>query len=129
MLMLLIPASPNNTFVMTEDFSKKQRVFHAGPDGETRVEEQNSSDQDARSPLQDMSFSTHVFSLNAMALMHLGEMDGMPESEQDVEAARHVIDTLTMLQQKTTGNLTDQEEKLLSTVLYDLQLKCVQKSS
>ena len=127
--MLPILAILNDQNVMTEGLSKKKRVVHSGPDGETRVEEENVSVDDSRSPLQDMSFSTHVFSLNAMALMHLGEMDGMPESEQDVDAARHVIDTLTMLQQKTKGNLTAHEEKLLHTVLYDLQLKCVQKSS
>ncbi|MEE2787412.1 MAG: DUF1844 domain-containing protein [Myxococcota bacterium] len=114
---------------MSQDSSKKTRVFHAGPDGETRIEEQGENVDGVRTILQEMSFSTHVFSLNAMALMHLGEMDGMPESEQNLEAARHVIDTLQMLQEKTQGNLTENEESLLTTVLYDLQMKCVQKSS
>lgn len=73
--------------------------------------------------LEEMTFSTHVISLNAMALMHLGEMEGLPEAERDLEAARHTIDTLVMLRQKTRGNLTLEEDKLLDSVLYDLRMK------
>lgn len=76
--------------------------------------------------LQEMTFSTHVMALNAMALMHLGQMDGVEGVELDLEAARHVIDTLAMLRVKTQGNLTDEEQRLLDAVLYDLRVKYVQ---
>ncbi len=73
--------------------------------------------------LREMTFSTHVISLNAMALMHLGEMEGVPDAERDLDAARHTIDTLMVLREKTAGNLTLEEEKLLESVLYDLRMK------
>ena len=72
-----------------------------------------------------MSFATHILSLNAMALMHLGEVDGMSESERDISAARHVVDTLVMLEDKTRGNLTPDESGLLTAVIYDLRVKCL----
>ncbi len=73
--------------------------------------------------LREMTFSTHIISLNAMALMHLGEMDGVPDDERDLDAARHTIDTLVVLKEKTAGNLTLEEEQLLGSVLYDLRMK------
>ena len=115
---------------MGDSPSKTDRIFHSGPDGKTRVEEVESTPTaDGRGILQDMTFSTHVVSLNAMALMHLGEVDGVPELERDITAARHVVDTLKMLEEKTKGNLTQDEAGLLSTILYDLQVKCVTPKS
>ncbi|MCB9524851.1 MAG: DUF1844 domain-containing protein [Myxococcales bacterium] len=73
-----------------------------------------------------MSFSTHIMSLNTMALMHLGAIDGGPELPVDLEAAQHLIDTLIMLREKTQGNLEPAEEKFLDSVLYDLRMKFVQ---
>lgn len=101
------------------------RVFTAGPDGAAEVNEASASEpspDDRR--LMAMSFSTHVVSLNAMALMHLGHIENA-EVPADRDAAQHVIDTLAMLKVKTQGNLTDPESKLLDSVLYDLRMKFV----
>ena len=73
-----------------------------------------------------MSFSTHILSLNTTALMHLGVVDELAEGERDQQAARHIVDTLQMLKQKTTGNLASDEESLLSTLIHELKLKIVQ---
>tara|TARA_B100001093_G_C26528097_1_gene884772 strand:+ start:88 stop:318 length:231 start_codon:yes stop_codon:yes gene_type:complete len=70
-----------------------------------------------------MDFSTHILSLNAMALLHLGDVDGIAEDERDVGAAAHIIDTLKMLKEKTANNLNASEEKLLDTLLYELKVK------
>ena len=48
--------------------------------------------------------------------MHLGVVDSLAESERDQQAARHIVDTLQMLKQKTTGNLASDEQSLLSTL-------------
>ena len=126
---------------MADSSSKPGRIFRTGPDGETVVDEDNTSSgqgssssvtndesvkpstaDEARS-LQEMTFSTHILSLNAMALMHLGELPGVPASERDHDAARHIIDTLLILQEKTRGNLSDEEEKLIGSLVYDLRMK------
>ena len=45
----------------------------------------------------------------------------------NMELARHNIDILGVLQDKTKGNLDDEESKLLETVLYDLRMKFIEK--
>ena len=111
---------------MGESDENKGRVFQTDPQGRTRVGDEDLEQSDAISgPMQDMTFSTHILSLNAMALMHLGEVDGVPESERDLDAAEHVIDTLKMLQDKTAGNLNPDEDRLVATLLYDLKVKFV----
>ncbi len=109
---------------MAED---EGRVFVTGPDGRAEVRgEPSPADDLSQRALAEMSFSTHVVSLNAMALMNLGIIEGEAGVEPDLAAARHLVDTLAMLKVKTQGNLTDEEERLLSTVLYDLRVKYVQ---
>jgi hypothetical protein len=71
-----------------------------------------------------------VLSLSSSALVHLGEIPD-PENNQaqiDLPMAKQIIDTLGMLQEKTKGNLDQDEDKLLKTMLYDLRLRYVQKS-
>ncbi|MGB0646641.1 MAG: DUF1844 domain-containing protein [Bradymonadia bacterium] len=102
------------------------KLFRASPDGQTTVESQPKSDTKTPPHLNVMSFSTHILSLNMTALMHLGEVEGLEPADQDRAAARHLVDTLTMLREKTQGNLTEEESKLLTALLYDLKLKIVQ---
>jgi len=80
--------------------------------------------------LPPVDFGTLVLSLGSSAIMHLGEMAG-PESgkvEKDLGMAKHTIDLLSMLQAKTKGNLTAQEDKLLESLLYDLRIRYVEAS-
>ena len=66
--------------------------------------------------------TTLVLSLqqSAFLLMGLKEEEGM-NVEVDLDGARVQIDLLSMLQEKTSGNLSDEEERLLRTVLYELR--------
>src|SRR5438046_3203602 len=61
------------------------------------------------------------------ALLHLGEIANPMTNavERDLEAAKHVIDILGILQEKTRNNLDAGEETLLSSVLYDLRMRYV----
>ena len=106
------------------------KLFRTGPDGRTTVEDRTPSETtSSATALEEMSFSTHLLSLNITALMHLGEAEGVDEEHRDPAAARHIVDTLTMLAEKTQGNLTDEETKLLNALLYDLKLKIVKSTS
>jgi hypothetical protein len=83
---------------------------------------------DARLPAVD--FHTFVLSLGSSALLHLGELEH-PEggaTEKDLPLAKHTIDILSMLEEKTKGNLTSAEEKLIQSLLYDLRLRYVNAS-
>jgi hypothetical protein len=82
------------------------------------------------SALPEVDFHTFVLSLGSSALLHLGELEH-PEAggpHKDLALAKHTIDILSMLEQKTKGNLTPAEEKLISSLLYDLRLRYVEAS-
>jgi hypothetical protein len=75
--------------------------------------------------MQPMSFDIFVLSLNASALIHLGETDAPHgPAEKNVALARQTIDILGLLEAKTRGNLTGEEERLLRDVLFDLRMRC-----
>lgn len=82
-------------------------------------------------PFPEVSMATFIFSLSSSALVHLGEIPE-PETSRtsvDLPMAKQIIDTLGMLQEKTQGNLDQDEDRLLKSVLYDLRMRYVQKSS
>ena len=78
--------------------------------------------------LPAVDFHTFVLSLGSSALLHLGELEhpdvGAPQ--KDLPLAKHTIDILVMLEEKTRGNLTAAEEKLIGSLLYDLRLRYVE---
>jgi hypothetical protein len=77
----------------------------------------------------DLTFSGFVLSLGTTAAVHFGDIadpaTGRP-GEPDLLGAARIIELLEMLQQKTKGNLIEQEEKLLDDLLYELRLRYVQ---
>jgi hypothetical protein len=78
-------------------------------------------------PLEPVSFSTFVLGLSTQALLHLGEIESplSGKVEKDLPAAKHVIDILGILHDKTRNNLEQAEERLLDSVLYDLRMRYV----
>jgi hypothetical protein len=75
----------------------------------------------------EMSFERLVASLYMTAMMQLGLMheEGQPPAA-DLIGAKQTIDTLGLLQEKTKGNLTDQEQHLLQNCLYELRMGFVE---
>ncbi len=81
-------------------------------------------------PEPPMTFGTFLISLASSAVFHLGEAPH-PETgktEKDLPLAKQTIDLLAILQEKTRGNLDDEESKLLQSLIYDLRLRFVQAS-
>jgi hypothetical protein len=80
--------------------------------------------------LPHVDFTTFVLSLSHSALMHLGEAPS-PETgaiEQNLALARQTIDLVGMLEEKTKGNLTGDEERLIGQILFDLRMRYVERS-
>lgn len=77
-----------------------------------------------------IDFHTFILSLASSALMHMGELDSPDGGAGDVDLplAKHTIDVIAMLQEKTKGNLTPPEASLIESLLYDLRLRYVEKS-
>jgi hypothetical protein len=80
--------------------------------------------------LPTIDFATFVLSLSHSALMHLGEAPH-PETntvEANLPLAKQNIDLLGLLDEKTKGNLTGDEERLLAQVLFDLRMRYVERT-
>lgn len=81
-----------------------------------------------RPPLPPVDFSGLILSLAHATMMHLGQIpgqDGQP-IPPELDLARHTIDTIAMLQEKTKGNLDPEEQKLVDTALVELRMAFVQ---
>jgi hypothetical protein len=82
-------------------------------------------------PLPPASFAFLVESIlmqtqMQLGLFHLGEED--KDSEPNLPLARHSIDILGMLQDKTRGNLTSEEQRLLENGLTEIRFRFIQVS-
>ena len=89
--------------------------------------------QDEQKPrdLPGSHFSLLILSLSSTAFMQLGEIPDPTtgRTEISLDAARHTIDMIEMLREKTRGNLTAEEERLISEILSELKLAYVHKAS
>ena len=85
---------------------------------------------DSAIPLPPPTFEFLVFSLKMQAEMRLGLLklgEGMDE-ELNLPAARHTIDMLAMIAEKTKGNLSLDEQRLIENSLTELRFRFVQVS-
>ena len=75
-----------------------------------------------------VTFETFILSMGANALVHLGEVPHPETGEhaQHMLLARQTIDILGVLADKTKGNLTDQEARVLQATLYDLRMRFIE---
>lgn len=73
-----------------------------------------------------IDFTTFILSLASATMIDLGEMEG-PDGlrHPNLPMARHHVDILAMLQEKTRGNLSGEEERLLHQLLYDLRMRFI----
>jgi hypothetical protein len=78
-------------------------------------------------PVPEITFSTFVYSLSTSVLVHLGEIPEpiTEKMDKNLPLAKQTIDILGILQEKTKGNLTHEEENLLDSFLYDLRMRYV----
>jgi hypothetical protein len=77
--------------------------------------------------LPEVNFNSLIFSLSSSALIHLGEIAD-PHTNQkakDLPLAKHTIDTIAMLKEKSRGNLVEEEERFLESILADLRWRYV----
>ena len=89
------------------------------PEGQVRKE--------GKCVMPEVTFTAFIMSMNTSALFHLGEISdpASGEKNKDFVLAQHSIDILSLLEEKTKGNLTDEEQDLLKHVLYDLKMRYV----
>jgi len=120
---------------MTENSEETPKI-HVDEDWKTsmqaekeKLSEEAKTEQEAEQNGQDgqlppASFATLVNSLMMQTLMAMGGVED-PETKKrivDLNLARFHIDMLTILEEKTKGNLTEEENQMLSQVLHELRV-------
>ena len=92
-------------------------------EGKDKVKEEKKDS----APLPEINFSSFLLSLSSSTLLHLGEIADPQsgEKKKDLALAKQSIDIINLLKDKTKGNLTQEEEKLLEHLLYDLRMRFV----
>ena len=113
-----------------EEEKKEQKKAEEASAKESRKAGREEGEQGEEIPLPEINFSSFILSLGTSALMHLGEVaDPVTQKmEKNVPLARQTIDMLGMLREKTRGNLTADEEKLLEHLLTDLRWRYIREN-
>jgi hypothetical protein len=98
----------------------------------SKEEVKASESEEAAAPEEDktdfqlpkINFATFIFSLNSSVLVQLGLIDdpATGKKTKNLLLAKQTIDILGMLEEKTRGNLTKDEETMLKNILYDLRM-------
>ncbi len=111
--------------IVDEDWkqeAKKEKEILAAQE---EADKEKAKDQsDARGPLPPGNFAALVSMLTTQALFALGllKIKGQEEKEPDLALAKYNIDMLETLEEKTKGNLTKEEEQILSNTLNELRM-------
>ena len=97
-------------------------------DESEQVEETVPAEEPVRA-LPKVDFGTFLLSLGTSALFHLGlvaDSESGNKAEPNLPLARQTIDAIELLQEKTHGNLDEEEEKLLQNLLTELRIRFVE---
>ena len=99
----------------------------AGDAGSQKTKEEEREQDTQRIPLPEVNFTSLIFSLSSSALLNMGDIaePQTGERKKDLPMAKYSIDIISMLQEKTKGNLTEEEHKFLDSILADLRLRYV----
>jgi len=107
------------------DEDKAEDIPEEGGEAAEKETEQG----DAGYQLPAINFPTFIFSLNSSALLNLGAIEdpGTGQKAKNLPLAKQTIDILAMLEEKTIGNLIDDEATMLKNILYELRMLYVKE--
>ena len=100
---------------------KEKEILAAQEEAEKEKDQEQS---ETHGPLPPGNFAALISMLTTQALFALGllQIKGQEKKEPDLELAKYNIDMLETLEEKTKGNLTNEEEQILSNTLSELRM-------
>ncbi len=112
-------------FSQDKESPEESEVKEEHPHQNEAEEKAGSSIEDNEDyPLPEINFPTFIFSLTSSVYVQLGllEEPGTDKKAKNLPLAKQTIDILGILEEKTRGNLTKEEENMLKNILYDLRM-------
>ncbi len=111
--------------IVDEDWkAEAQREKEIWAAQEEAEKKKTQKEKQARGPLPQGNFAALISMLTTQALFALGllQVKGQEKKEPDLEMAKYNIDMLETLEEKTKGNLTKEEETVLTNTLNELRM-------
>jgi len=104
-----------------QEAQKEKEILAAQEEAEKKDEQQ---EEPSHGPLPEGNFAALVSMLTTQALFALGllQIKGQEERKPDLEMAKYNIDMLQVLEEKTKGNLTEEEQAVLENTLNELRM-------
>ena len=123
-----------------KSFTVRDKRFSAQKEGEgdSKVKEEKKGEEfdaggspDQEAVLPEINFINFLFSISTSALIQLGEIQDpvSQQSAKNLPLAKQTIDLIGMLKEKTKGNLTPEEAKLIENILFDLRMRYIKATS
>jgi len=111
-----------------KDQAQKEKEILAAQEKEDKQDKQGP--QQRRGPLPAGNFAALLSMLVTQALFALGaiKIESQEDKEPDLELAKYNIDMLETLEAKTRGNLTEEEQKVLTNTLNEVRMAYVKTS-
>ena len=116
--------------VRDKRFSAKKEDSQVG-EGVKREESEKEGVSGQEIPLPEINFANFLLSISTSALIQLGEIQD-PTTEgpsKNLPLAKQTIDLIAMFKEKTKGNLTPEEERMIENILYDLRMRYVRATN
>ncbi len=123
------PQAGKRKILVDEDWksqvqAEKEALRQGQSTTQTTAGQKKPDEAEKELPFPEASFAVLITTLATQTTVALGQL-GLPDNQQpqvDLNLAKHLIDTLDILQQKTRGNLTAEEANLLTNYLYQLRM-------
>jgi hypothetical protein len=118
-------AEEEKKIIIDEDWKQEARKEKETLAAQEEAEKKKEQEEDVqRGPLPQGNFAALISMLTTQALFALGllHIKGQEKKEPDLELAKYNIDMLEVLQEKTKGNLSQEEETVLTNTLSELRM-------
>jgi hypothetical protein len=115
--------------VRQEELNKEEAI----PDQKTQSASETGSGDEKKEQTADhyleVNFASFVLSLSTSAMYHFGDFPDpvSKKAERNLPAAKQIIDILSMLNDKTAGNLDEGEKNLIDGLLFELRIRYVKE--
>ena len=118
-------------FAEGNEASKKEPVAPLAEEKPKIKENVQNKSQNEKVDYPPINFTNFVLSLSTSALFHFGDFPdpATGSTQKNLSAAKQTIDMLDMINEKTKGNLNEQENNLIQGVLYELKLRYVKENN
>lgn len=111
----------------TSDTAKEADTQKSASSEPKLADTDRAAEEQKSEPLPELDFSAFIFSLATTAQVGLGVIPNPQTNLQvrNLPAAKQMIDIIGMLKEKTTGNLTQDEQALVDSILYNLRMQYI----